>query len=95
VEGDPPALSQLPATLTTRADCAMNASTVWQKCAELGLAKKLNYLEVKKTVSLGSFTEVFNLAIFRGEKVDEVKKVVMGGNGSNEPEMVESDNEII
>ena len=51
--------------------------------------------EVRKTVqhltaSLGSLTEVFSLAIPRGEEVDGVRKVVMGGRESNEPEMMES-----
>jgi hypothetical protein len=40
-------------------------------------------------------TEVFNLALFRGEKVDKVRKVVVGGSEINEPEMVESNNWII
>jgi len=56
--------------------------------------------ELRKTVqhltaSLGSLTEVFSLAIPRGEEVDGVRKVVMGGRGSNEPEMVESDNGLV
>ena len=50
--------------------------------------------EVRKTVqhltaSLGSLTEVFSLAIPRGEEV------VMGGRGSNKPEMVERNNGLV
>jgi hypothetical protein len=54
--------------------------------------------ELRKTVqpltaSLGSLTEVFSLQ--GGEEVDGVRKVVMGGRGSNEPEMVESDSGLV
>lgn len=56
--------------------------------------------ELRKTVqhltaSLGSLTEVFSLAVPRGEEVDGVRKVLMGGRGNNEPEMMESDNGLV
>jgi len=54
--------------------------------------------ELRKTVqhltaSLGSLTEVFSLALPRGE--DGVRKVMKSSRGANEPEMVESDNGLV
>jgi len=56
--------------------------------------------ELRKTVqhltaSLGSLTEVFSLALPRGEEVDGVRKVGRSARGTNEPEMVESDNGLV
>ena len=56
--------------------------------------------ELRKTVqhlnaSLASLTEVFSLAVPKGDGVDGVRKVVTGGRGKNQPEMEESDNGLV